>query len=124
MASAAGAAVREAGRARGQRDDAMVTARVDRGLKSRGMAVLKELGSTPTELVNRAFEYAAETGELPAPPSATGGGAGVRRVTAAMRQRMEEFVEATTFALPEGALHGDYRTLVEEAAREKYESLA
>ena len=123
MASAVEAAAREAGRGRGQRDDAMVTARVDRGLKSRGMAVLKELGSTPTELVNRAFEYVAETGELPAPPSAVGG-AGVRRVTAAMKHRMEEFVEATTFALPEGALHDDYRTLVEEAAREKYESLA
>ncbi len=53
MASAVGAAVREAGRGRGQRDDAMVTARVDRALKSRGIAALKELGSTPTELANR-----------------------------------------------------------------------
>ena len=74
--------------------------------------------------MNRAFEYVAETGELPAPPSAAGGGAGARRVTAAMRQRMGEFVEATTFPLPEGALRDDYRTLVEEAVREKYESLA
>lgn len=45
--------------------DAMVTARVPVEVKERVSAKLREAGSSPTELVNAAFEYYLHCGELP-----------------------------------------------------------
>ena len=42
-------------RSRSKRDDAIVTARVPVEIKRQGNAVLKKIGSTPTELVNDAY---------------------------------------------------------------------
>lgn len=47
------------------RDDAMVTARVPREIKRQGDSVLKGIGSNPTELVNAAYAYVIDCGELP-----------------------------------------------------------
>lgn len=46
--------------------DAMVTARVPRGVKERGDAILREIGSSPTKLVNAAYDYVLENKKLPA----------------------------------------------------------
>ena len=46
--------------------DAMVSARVPIEIKQRGDKRLKEIGSTATELVNAAYHYVIEHGELPA----------------------------------------------------------
>lgn len=45
--------------------DAMVTARVPVEVKERVGAKLREAGSSPTELVNAAYEYYLHYGELP-----------------------------------------------------------
>ena len=45
--------------------DAMVSARVPVEIKKRGDSKLKELGSSVTELVNAAYRYVIEHGELP-----------------------------------------------------------
>lgn len=45
--------------------DAMVSARVPVEIKKRGDQKLNEIGSTVTELVNSAYAYLLEHGELP-----------------------------------------------------------
>lgn len=45
--------------------DAMVTARVPRGVKERGDAILREIGASPTKLVNAAYDYVLENKSLP-----------------------------------------------------------
>jgi len=45
--------------------DAMISARVPVEIKKRGDKALKEIGSTATELVNAAYRYVIEHGELP-----------------------------------------------------------
>ena len=45
--------------------DAMVTARVPVEVKERVGTMLREAGSTPTELVNAAYEYYLHNGTLP-----------------------------------------------------------
>ena len=44
---------------------AMVTARVPVEIKNRGDRKLKEIGATATELINSAYEYVIEHGEIP-----------------------------------------------------------
>ena len=43
----------------------MVTARVPVEVKDRVNAMLREMGSSPTELVNAAYDYVMKRGELP-----------------------------------------------------------
>lgn len=50
---------------RSERNDAIVTARVPAEIKKQGNAVLREIGSTPTELVNAAYRYVLKERELP-----------------------------------------------------------
>ena len=47
---------------RSERNDAIVTARVPAEIKKQGNAVLREIGSTPTELVNAAYRYVLKRG--------------------------------------------------------------
>lgn len=48
--------------------DGMVTARVPIEVKERVNALLRERGSSPTELVNAAYAYYLSCGELPQAP--------------------------------------------------------
>ncbi len=45
--------------------DAVVTARVPVEIKEQGNALLKSIGSTPTQLVNAAYEFLLSEKELP-----------------------------------------------------------
>lgn len=45
--------------------DAMVTARVPVEVKERVGSILREMGSSPTELVNAAYDYVLKCGKLP-----------------------------------------------------------
>ena len=45
--------------------DAMVTARVPVEVKERVGTILREMGSSPTELVNAAYDYVLKYGKLP-----------------------------------------------------------
>lgn len=45
--------------------DAIVSARVPVAVKERGNSILKELGATPSQLVNAAYEYVLAEGKLP-----------------------------------------------------------
>lgn len=45
--------------------DAVVTARVPVALKERGNEVLREIGCTPTQLINAAYEFVLAERDLP-----------------------------------------------------------
>ena len=45
--------------------DSIVTARVPSGIKAEGLAVLKTLGATPTDLVNSAYRFVISEKRLP-----------------------------------------------------------
>lgn len=45
--------------------DAIVSARVPIALKERGNDVLREIGATPTQLINAAYEFILSERELP-----------------------------------------------------------
>lgn len=49
---------------------AMVTARVPTEIRDQVNARLRAIGSSPTELVNAAYDYVLRTGELPDPQPA------------------------------------------------------
>lgn len=52
-------------RKRTKREDVIVTARVPLEIRNQAVAVLESIGSTPTELINAAFEYVIVAEELP-----------------------------------------------------------
>ena len=52
-------------RKRTKREDVIVTARVPLEIRNQAVAVLESIGSTPTELINAAFEYVIAAEELP-----------------------------------------------------------
>ena len=107
---------------RSERNDAIVTARVPAEIKKQGNAVLREIGSTPTELVNAAYEYVLKEGALPVhnPPLEPR----VIRLTDAQKRKLRERSEKMTYAVPESFWQGkSYKELLEDAIKEKYEAL-
>ena len=110
-------------RSRSKRDDAIVTARVPVEIKRQGNAVLKKIGSTPTELVNAAYRYVLEREELPV--EARELKPRVIRLTDEQKQTLRDRNERATCVVPESFWQGkSYKDLLEEAMREKYEALA
>lgn len=71
--------------------DAMVTARVPVEIKEQVTALLRENGSTPTELINSAYVYYLEHQKLPQENLLR---AGRRRLTKEQAKRIEERVAA------------------------------
>lgn len=72
--------------------DATVTARVPVEVKEQGNALLKSLGSSPTQLINSAYRYLLKEGRLPEPESERK--AKKRRLSAAQRKELAQSLEA------------------------------
>ena len=111
---------------RSKRADVVVTARVPVEIRDRGNAILKSIGSTPTELVNAAYSYVIEHGELPrAQSSLADTPEKKRRLSPEQSQKIRERNERITFEVPESFWEetSDEELLV-EALEEQYESLA
>lgn len=103
------------------RDDAIVTARVPVEIKEQGNAVLKKIGSTPTELVNAAYRYVLDHEELPkTEPSLEDVAERHRALSAESKARIRRFVESTTLQAPESWGEKTFDELREEAMRERY----
>ncbi len=86
---------------RGERNDAIVTARVPAEIKKQGNAVLREIGSTPTELVNAAYRYVLKERELPKEASPLAGLAGQHRILSLeQKERVRNRVRRTTLNAP------------------------
>lgn len=81
--------------------DAMVTARVPAEIKEQVTALLKKNGSTPTELINSAYEYYLENQRLPKERMLK---AGHRKLTKEQAKRIDE--RATAMKLGSGKALG------------------
>jgi len=114
--------------------DAIVTARVPVEIKEQGNAILKEIGSSPTKLINAAYDYLLATHQLPSlqvaveylegPQTAEPQRKKVCIVTRSMRDEVEESLEACTLPEPKGGWdQRDYREIIAEGKKADYEAL-
>lgn len=101
---------------------AIVTARVPAGIKEQGRVALEKMGSSPTELINAAYEYVLAKGELPIAGKALHGNAqGKRTLTAAQKEEMHSRIKKTTFSVPASYWEGKSdKQLLREALEDKY----
>ena len=98
--------------------DAVVTARIPKGIKQRGDAALKRIGATPTKLVNAAYAYVLEHGELPGYDEGHKELApGMRRLSGEQAKRLRKQMKRTMLPVTIGDDHGRLR---EETMRERY----
>ena len=107
---------------------ATVSARVPDEVRRQAVARLRARGATVSDLVNAAFDYIIQTGELPgdAPGSeAPHRGRGPRALDPAQAAGLRESLAATTFpgATP-AATGGTYKEFLAEGRRRDYEALS
>lgn len=100
----------------------MVSARVPLPLRNRVNERLKEMGSSPTELINKAYSYVDATGSLPhvqIHPKP-----GKRKLDEQGRRMLGEFFDKTTYPVPEEYFAGrSYDEILRTEMRRKYEAL-
>ena len=103
--------------------DPMVSARVPYELRQQVHEQLKELGSTPTELINSAYRYVRERNELPKVPDEIE--PGIRRLDESRLAELVRSIGETTWKVDEDFFDGrDYEDVLESELRESYEALA
>ena len=103
--------------------DPMVSARVPAELRDQVNSRLREIGSTPTELINRAYRAFLETGTLPG--SSADARPGKRAFDESALRDVRRSIEATTFAVPESYFAGrSYDRILEEELEAAYAALA
>lgn len=102
--------------------DPMVSSRIPASLRDRVNTRLKEIGSNPTELINKAYEYVDVTGELP--QSQTTLTPGTRHLTQEQKDSLAAAFSRETFAVPESYFTGKtYDDILEAELRNSYEAL-
>lgn len=97
-------------------NSSLISARVPVAKREAAQGMLTAIGATTSDLVNSAFDYLLATKHLPQAESPEG------RSAAAFTQ----FVEESTFDIPweDAGTCDDYRELIREGKRARYESLA
>lgn len=103
--------------------DPVVTARVPAGVKKRGVAVLGEIGSSTTELVNAAFDYVIQERKLPRPERSALGEPGIRKLDVAQRADAISFMQAVNLDIPERWRHESFEEIYAQAMEGRYENL-
>lgn len=102
--------------------DSFVTARVPAEIKEQGNAILEKLGSSPTKLVNAAYEYVLAEGAIPQPSSRVKEG---KALDGEALERLVASLKVTTFEVPESFWEGrNCKELLEEGRRADYEALS
>ena len=103
--------------------DPMVSARVPVALRDPVNARLRAMGSSPTELIDKAYEFVFATGQLPHVAAPVPKGA--RTPSAEQLAALRSSVERTTYAVPPSyfAARTDDRIL-EDELRTSYEALS
>lgn len=102
----------------------MTSARVPSEIRRQGNEILHRIGSSPSELINAAYAYVIQTGELPSAAPKTPEETS-RVPDADLLARIEDSMERTSFAIPETYWDGrTYKELIADGRREAYEGLA
>ena len=105
--------------------DAVVTARVPVEIKEQGNALLRSIGSSPTELINEAYRYVLKHGKLPVSEggsTAPGGKPVARRLTVEQRANLQASLQAMTLPLPQD--DRSFESMLAEARNERYAYLS
>lgn len=101
----------------------MVSARVPMELRDQVNEQLKRIGATPTDLINRAYEFVLANKALP--DARAGLASGKRTLSPAQRAELAQSIERTTLPLFGGIdASVSYDDLLEDALRTEYASFA
>lgn len=103
--------------------DPMVSARVPVEVRDQVNEGLRAIGSSPTELINSAYEFFLENRQLPqGKPQVK---AGRRTLSAEQRCALAASVAATTYPVPDSYfVEGGYDEMLSQRLRHDYEALA
>ena len=103
--------------------DPMVSARVPLPLKNAVNRELKTIGSSPTELINKAYEYFLVTKQLPESEGSLK--PGIRKIDATRRKQLRSMIDRTTYPVPESYFgNRSYDQILEDELRNSYEALS
>lgn len=103
--------------------DPMVSARVPLELRDQVNEGLREIGSSPTELINSAYQYFLEHKTLPSERKIPT--RGKKRLSAEQMQDLAQSIETTTLQVEEESFKGlSYKELLRQELKDRYESLA
>ena len=105
--------------------DAIVTARVPVEIKEQVGVILREIGSTPTKLINSAYEYVLRHHALPQEDPEIPAVMTIRRLTPEQQKEFDASFGAMPLPEPEGSWDmRDYREIIAEGRLADYEALA
>ena len=106
--------------------DAMVTARVPVEIKEQGNAILREIGSSPSKLVNAAYEYVLKTRRVPEADVRSGlTRAGRKNLSDAQKARLRERSRAMKLGDGSDVLGGrSFKDALAEMRCAEYEALS
>ena len=103
--------------------DPMVSARVPIELRDQVNKELRKAGSSPTELINSAYEFFLKTRQLPSAIEAPR--PGKRKFSRAAMSSLMNSIKETTLPTPESYFENTtYDNLLADALRESYENLS
>lgn len=103
--------------------DPMVSARVPLELRDQVNEGLRAIGSTPTELINSAYQYFLEHKMLPSDLKTPT--RGKKRLSVEKMQDLAQSIETTTLQVEEESFKGlSYKELLRQELKDRYESLA
>ena len=111
---------------RSKRNDVIVTARVPMEIRAQANVILEEIGSSTTELVNAAYRYVLEKGELPPLDSTLERYTGqTREIPPEVSERTRQRMEQTSFEVPSSYWdEASDAQRVADAVRGSYEPVA
>lgn len=100
--------------------DPVVTARVPEGIRSRGVDVLREIGSTKSELVNAAFNYVIQEKEFPRPTSEVRADDGLRKLDSSQMAELRSFMSCVNVPVSGQWESTPFEELLDKAAEARY----
>lgn len=103
--------------------DPMVSGRVPLLLRNRVNQKLKDINSSPTELIRKAYEFVDATNALPTVQTKLK--PGKRKIDTETNTRLNSFFDSTTYPVPEKYFEGhSYDEILENELRREYEALS
>lgn len=101
----------------------VVTARVPEGVRARGVDVLREIGSSTSELINAAFEYVIKERELPKPRVRQEDALQPHKISPEQLAQAASFMESVKVSVPAEWEDAPFEDLLDSAMKERYAHL-